>query len=408
MRRAAALVFAGSLCGALTAGPAPGSTGTLELRPASVVVGGKGKTVRMPAGFVLEVLAEGLRGPRLLTFAENGDLFLGSKGGAVYRLAPPYTRPEVLVELPGYPHSVAFREGELLVAQTDGLYRAPYVPGQKQVRRDQVALLAPLPAGRGHTSRTVRVGPDGEVYLALGISGNCSDQYLDESYPFADRRGGVLVLREGGGAARWETFASGLRNPVGFDWQPGTGVLYASNNGPDHLGFGQPPEYFSRLDPASFHGMPWFQYDGREIRRDPCQDRAPPRPLSDVSTPAATFPARSAPMGVAFVPRGALSPALQGDAVVALHGSWATAPSGGFFGDRATRREPKVVVVRFEGGQPRRVDDLVTGFQEADGGRWARPVGVGFGPDGALYFTSDDGAEALFRLRPARAEEGRP
>jgi glucose/arabinose dehydrogenase len=314
----------------------------------------------------------------------------------------------VLVELPSYPHSVAFREGELLVAQTDGLYRAPYVPGQKQVRRDQVALLAPLPAGRGHTSRTVRVGPDGEVYLALGISGNCSDQYLDGSYPFADRRGGVLVLREGGGAARWETFASGLRNPVGFDWQPGTGVLYASNNGPDHLGFGQPPEYFSRLDPGSFHGMPWFQYDGREIRRDPCQDRAPPRPLSDVSTPAATFPARSAPMGVAFVPRGALSPALQGDAVVALHGSWATAPSGGFFGDRATRREPKVVVVRFEGGQPRKVDDLVTGFQEADGGRWARPVGVGFGPDGALYFTSDDGAEALFRLRPAAAEEGRP
>ncbi len=408
MRKALALVFAAFLCGALTAGPAPGSTGTLELREASVVAGGKGRAVRVPEGFVLEVLAEGLRGPRLLTFAENGDLFLGSKGGAVYRLPPPYTRPEVVVELPDYPHSVAFRDGELLVAQTDGLYRAPYVPGQKQVRRDQVTLLASLPAGRGHTSRTVRVGPDGEVYLALGISGNCSDQYLDESYPFADRRGGLLVLREGGGNARWETFASGLRNPVGFDWQPGTGVLYASNNGPDHLGFGQPPEYFSRLDAGSYHGMPWFQYDGREVRRDPCQDRAPPRPLSDVSIPSATFPARSAPMGVAFVPRGALSPALGGDAVVALHGSWATAPSGGFFGDRATRREPKVVVVRFEGGQPRRVDDLVTGFQEADGDRWARPVGVGFGPDGALYFTSDDGAEALFRLRPAGAGGGRP
>jgi len=408
MPRAMQFVFVACLCGALAASPAPGTTGTLELRPASVVVGGKEKAVRMPAGFVLEVLAEGLRGPRLLTFAENGDLFLGSKGGAVYRVPPPYTRPEVLVELPDYPHSVALREGEILVAQTDGLYRAAYVPGQGEVRRDQVALLASLPAGRGHTSRTVRVGPDGKVYLALGIAGNCSDQYLDESYPFPDRRGGVLVLREEGGRSGWETFASGLRNPVGFDWQPGSGVLYASNNGPDHLGFGQPPEYFSRLVPGSFHGMPWFQYDGREVRRDPCQDRAPPRPLSDVTPPAATFPARSAPMGVAFVPQGALSPALEGDAVVALRGSWATAPSGGVFGDRATRREPKVVVVRFEGGQARRVDDLVAGFQEPDGDRWARPVGVGFGPDGALYFTSDDGAHAVFRLRRAGTGEGQP
>ncbi len=401
-RSACLAALAGALCApAALASPAP-----LALVPEAVQVGGERKAVRLPAGFVLEVLAEGLRAPRLLTFAENGDLFLGSKGGAVYRLPPPYTRPEVLVELPDYPHSVAFRRGQILIAQTGGLYRAPYVPGQAEVRRDQVALVASLPAGRGHTSRTVRVGPDGKVYLALGIAGNCSDQYLDDSYPFPDRRGGVLVLREEGGRAGWETFASGLRNPVGFDWQPGSGVLYASNNGPDHLGFEQPPEYFSRLDRGSFHGMPWFQYDGRGIHRDPCRDRAPPRPLSDVRPPAATFPARSAPMGVAFVARGALSPALEGDAVVALHGSWATAPGGGFFGDRATRREPKVVVVRFEGGEARRVDDLVTGFQEADGDRWARPVGVGFGPDGALYFTSDDGAEALFRLR--RAGEGGP
>jgi glucose/arabinose dehydrogenase len=247
----------------------------------------------------------------------------------------------------------------------------------------------------------VGVGPDGRVYLGIGISGNCSDEYLGGDYPFQDRRGGVLVLEEGEGEATWRPFASGLRNPIGFDWQPGTGALYAANNGPDHWGFDLPPEYFSRLAPGSFHGMPWFQYDGEELRRDDCIRTPPPRPASEVTLPAATFPARNAPMAVAFVPQGAMDPSLGGDAVVALHGSWATLPRGGPSGDPATRREPKLVVVRFEDGAARGVEDLVTGFQLPDGTRWARPVGVGFGPDGALYFTSDSGANALFRLTRA-------
>lgn len=398
-------VLAACACRGAPAFAAPAS---LELREERAAVGGAVRTVRLPAGTVLEVLAEGLDRPRLLAFAPDGHLYLGSKGGRVYRLAPPYTRAEVLVELSDYPHSVAFRPGEVLVARTSGLYRAPYAPGRKSIRPEDFALLAPLPGGGGHTSRTVRVGPDGRVYLGLGITGNCSDQYLGEGYGFEDRRGGILVLKEEGGRAGWAPFASGLRNPVGFDWQPRTGALYASNNGPDHLGFDQPPEVFSRLDAGSFHGMPWFQFDGREVRRDPCVQRAPPRPLSDVPLPAATFPARSAPMAVAFAPQGAGVPLPEGDAVVALHGSWATAPGGGYFGDRATRREPKLVAVRFEAGRAVRVDDLVTGFQEPGGERWARPVGAGFGPDGALYFTSDEGAEALFRLRRAGGPEGRP
>ena len=175
--------------------------------------------------------------------------------------------------------------------------------------------------------------------------------------------------------------------------------MYASNNGPDHLGFEQPPEYFSKILPGSFHGMPWFQFDGKRIYRDECIGSAPPRPVGDVTVPVATFPARNAPMGVSFVPEGAMDSRFTGDAVVALHGSWATRPSGGAFGSRATRRPPKLVVVRFRDGKAKRVEDLVTGFQLKNGARWARPVGVAFGPDGALYFTSDSEENALFRLR---------
>ena len=383
------------LCLVLTAAYA--NTEPLAYQEQTLTLEGVPQIARIPKGYRLEFLVR-LDAPRMLTFAANGDLFVGSKSGKVYRLPPPYTQADVLVQLDNYPHSVALRRNEILIAQTDGLYRAPYRPGQTKLAADDVSLLAALPGGSGHDSRTVRVGGDGRVYVSLGIRGNCSDNYLGEPYAFDDQRGGVLVLREEGGKPRWETFASGLRNPVGFDWQPHSGDMFASNNGPDHQGFEQPPEYFSRLTAGSFHGMPWFQYDGKQIHRDNCISRKPPRPLKEVIAPAAIFPARNAPMAVAFVPAGAMDASLALDAIVALHGSWGTPPGGG----AASRRLPKVVAVRFQGGKAMRVDDLISGFQLADGQRWARPVGVAIGLDGSLYFTSDSDNNGLFRLRRIR------
>ena len=378
-------------------------TEPLAYRTTDLEIDGKPHRVTVPVGYRIEVLATGMLGPRLLTFAPNADLYIGSKSGQLYRLQPPYREADILIQLDAYPHSIAFREGEILIAQTDGLYRAAYEPGQARIRPQDIERLARLPGGGGHNSRTLGIGPDGRVYLGLGISGNCSDEYLGEAYPFDDRRGGILVLDESGDKLLWRPFASGLRNPVGFDWHPVTGDMYATNNGPDHWGFELPPEYFSRVAPGSFHGMPWYQFDGQTLRADRCARSRPPRSRAEVPHPVATFPARSAPMAVAFAPPGTMTPELEGDALVALHGSWATRPWGQPFGDRASRREPKLVAVRFSEGTATRVDDLVTGFQLPDGERWARPVGVAVGPDGALYFTSDHGLNALFRLSPMAA-----
>ena len=371
----------------------------LEYQPQILSIGSNRFPVVVPAGYILELLTRDLSGLRMLTFHANGDLFIGSKAGEIYRLAPPYDKPRVVIQLDDYPHSVAFRGQTMFIARTAGLYRATFSPGQRRVSPADVELYAEVPGGLGHNSRTVGIGPDGRIYLSLGIQGNCSEQYIGAPYAFDERRGGVMVLDETGDTPHWRPFATGLRNPVGFDWHPRTGVMYASNNGPDHLGFDQPPEYFSRLTPDSFHGMPWFQYDGTALLRDECAGRGPPRPRADVQLPVATFPARNAPMGVGFIPPGRMDPALEGDAVVALRGSWGTPPDGGSSGHPATRRHPKLVVVRFVDGEARRVEDLVTGFQLADGRRWARPVGVQVGPDGALYFTSDSGLNGLFRLR---------
>ena len=184
----------GLLAACLACAPAQAGTLALEYEQQTLTVDGKHRTARVPKGYQLEWLA-GMDGPRMLTFAANGDLFAGSKSGKVYRLPPPYTRAEVLVELGGYPHSVAFRRGEILIAQTDGVYRARYRAGQASLEPDEVTLLAALPGGGGHNSRTVGVGPDGRVYVSLGIQGNCSDQFVSDDYPFEDRRGGVLFTQ---------------------------------------------------------------------------------------------------------------------------------------------------------------------------------------------------------------------
>jgi glucose/arabinose dehydrogenase len=350
----------------------------------------------------LELLTTDLVMPRLMDFMPNGDLIIGSKSGNIYRLAPPYREPELRTRLSGYPQSVAWRDGELLIARTDGLYRAPYRPGQQRLEWHTLALVAKLPTGGGHNSRSDAVGPDGRVYISLGINGNCPGQYLDDSYPFADRRGGVLVLAESGAEPRLAPCASGLRNPVGFDWHADIGDLYASNNGPDHHGFDSPPEYFSKLEPGSFHGMPWFQYDGRTLQRDSCIRSEPPRSRQEFTIPVVSFPSRNAPMGVASVPRSALDARFQGNAIVALRGSWGTRPAGSGGGDPATRRPPRLMMVQFRNGHAVGVENILGGLQRKNGQRPARPVGVAIGSDGALYFTSDSELEGLFRLAPAK------
>lgn len=373
---------------------------------ATITVNNKSYSLNIPDGTTVEALNTEMQGPRFMAFASNGDLLVGSQSGVVYRLKAPYQKAEKAIRFGGYPHSVAFRQTaageELWLAETNGLYRTLYHPGRFYSKSD-FTLVEALPGGIGHNSRTVGVGPDNRIYVAYGISGNCSDQYLSSDFPFNRRRGGIMVLDEAGAKPLLRPFGTGLRNPVGFDWDPVSGILYASNNGPDHLGFDEPKEVFVAIEEGDFFGMPWFQTVKGEITRDTCIASNPPRPISEVKSPAAFLPARSAPMGVAFPRAKDFNGRFTGQVFVAVHGSWGTPPNGTAAGDLAGRREPRIVAITLgEQAAASVANNLVHGFQDASSGdRWARPVGLAFGPDGALYFTSDAGNQGLFRLKLA-------
>ncbi len=354
--------------------------------------------IKAPAGVLVEKIAD-LDTPRFLAFSKSGDMIVGSGAGQVFRLKAPYTESEVLVDFGSYPHSVAFREiggvEELWIGDTVGIYKAAYNSTKSYAKAD-FELVAALPGGSGHSSRTVKVREDGTVFVSLGIAGNCSPQFLGNSFAEGDRRGGIYRLDESVTPAKLVPFGTGLRNPIGINFHPTTGVMYANNNGPDHWGFDAPREVFVEVQDGDFFGMPWYQTINGEVKVDSCapQDKAP-KPITDVEKSVATFDARSAPMETLFVPQGYLKSEWANSALVALHGSWAV-PQGG--GD-ADRREPKIVLVEFADGKATgKVTDLLTGFQFANGERFARPVGLAFGPDKALYMTSDAENPGVYKV----------
>lgn len=339
----------------------------------------------------LEQLAS-LRQPRLITLGPANELLIGSRGGELYRLMPPYRRAELLATLPGYPHHALVRGDQIYVATTAAVLRGPYASDQP-LQLDQLKPWLSLPGGGGHTSRTLAIDSAKRLYVALGITGNCSDQYLHPSYPFNEQRGGIALIDETGPTPQLSPFVTGLRNPVGAIWHGDT--LYASNNGPDHLGFELPREILIKTRGPAFYGAPWYYHlhtnnGGWQVLPDSCISSRPPQPLSQVALPFASVDARNAPMAVAVASSNALPGVATGELVMALRGSWATSTPR----DDSSRRPPKLVKVDSNGV----VSDLLSGFQAADGSRWARPVGLLFAPDGSLLFTVDEGAEGLYRL----------
>ncbi len=339
------------------------------------------KRVRVPEGFSAGIYAEGIRNARFLRFTSNGDLLVSSpRQGTIFLLERDADgdgrsdgmRP--LVEGLNRPHGMDIRDGWLYVGETDRVRRVQFDAGARQVAGELETIVDGLPTGGNHWTRTVRFGPDGLLYVAIGSSCNvCIEE---------DRRRAAIVRYRPDGSGE-EIFASGLRNAVGFDWHPGTGELYATDNGRDLLGDDFPPCELDLVVRGGFYGWPYANGDNVE---DPDFGAGQGERIRTSIPPVHGFGAHSAPLGMTFYEGSAFPDRYRGAAFAALHGSWNRTRKSGY----------KVVLLEWTADGGIRESDFLTGL-ELEEDVIGRPVDVADGPDGALY-VSDDYAGAVYRI----------
>ncbi len=334
--------------------------------------------------------------PRMLALDKQGRLLATLPDqGRVIRISQ-QGEAEVIAQGLNSPHGIALLGEDLLVAEQNGVVKlAKQGDGWGKAQ----AFIRSLPSG-GHSFKTVKVSPDGFIYVNVGSSCNvCVEENPLRASLLrftADGRA-AGALQTVGRHAPGSIWATGLRNTQGFAWHPDTGALFATNNGADNRSATKngpvnddlPPEHFNLIEAGKHYGWPYCWADPANPARlfqdpnftgeaDICKQAQPP---------ALTLPAHSTPIGFTFLQSSRLPESMRQDAVVALHGSWNRRQASGY----------ALLRVKFRNHQPVATVPLVEGWLQ-DNQSWGRPVDVIVGADGCLY-VSDDQTGWIYRIR---------
>ena len=335
-------------------GYAPGYTGAAPAEsPANAPVG-------LPPGFKIEVYATGLSTPRLLSFSPQGDLYVaefGQASNAVKVLPdrdhdgkPDFVR--VFASGLASPNNVAFHGNSAYVGEPTRVLRFEDTDGDLRAdTRDTV--VSGIPGTGRHKTRTVGFGPDNKLYVNVGS--------FNDDAPEDEARATIWQYNLDGSGGR--IFASGLRNTVGFDWDPVSGQMWGVDNGVDDLGRNLPGDELNLLQDGGDYGYPYCygnRIDNPNVRGD-CATTLPP---------AVLLPAHSAPLGMAFYTHSAFPGEYWGGLFIAQH-------SIQYSEGRA------IVFVPFKDGKPSGPPQTF----HATGATW---VGLAVDPyDGALFVSAD-------------------
>ena len=355
--------------------------------------------LHVPDGFKVEQYATGLRDPRVLLTAPDGDIFVTESRANQIKVMrdrdgdgkPDTTQIFTLAQL-NKPFGIAFyppgsEPQYLYVANTDGVIRFPYRNGDLEARGPAEKLgahLSPggLLRGGGHWTRDLAFSADGKkMYVSIGSRSNVSDNAAE-----ADRARVFEFNPDGSGQ---KVYAWGIRNAVGIAVRPGTDELWMSANERDELGDNLVPDYISRVTPGGFYGWPWFYLGNHQ---DPRHKGKHPELANKAILPDVLVQAHSATLNIRFYDGKQFPEEYRGDIFAAFHGSW----------NRSRRTGYKIVRVPFDHGKVRgEYEDFVTGFVTPEGDVWGRPVGLTVAQDGSLLF-SEDAHGTVWRVSSVR------
>jgi glucose/arabinose dehydrogenase len=366
--------------------PAPDESESVSNR-SEVVTASEHPPFHLPPGFAVNLFAKGFDRARWMTIAPDGAVLLSQgREEEILRIVDSdgdgvADSRRVLADGFHAPHGMVFHDGMLYVADTEGIWRMPYEPDATLPRQSRTRITAKgaFGEGQGHWTRNLVFSPDGSrIYVAIGSESNVAVEPLP--------RASIQSFAADGSDQK--TVATGIRNPVGMAFYPGSSDLYAVVNERDGLGDGLVPDYLTRIREGADYGWPYF-YIGNH--RQP--DIEIPAGMSGdkVAVPDLLFRSHSAPLGLVFYDGKQFPADYRGDAFVALHGSWNAGKPQGYM----------VVRVPFANGRPKGwYEPFLTGFwiDGSDPPRvFGRPVGLVVAPDGSLL-VADDASQSIWRI----------
>jgi len=334
----------------------------------------------LPPGFNISLYADKLPNARSLALGDDGVVYVGTgKEGKVYAvqdsnndgIADKYF---VIASNLYMPNGVAYKDGSLYVAAVNRILRFDDIGKHLTNPPEPVVVYDKLPSDKHHGWKYLRFGPDNKLYTAVGAPCNiCKPP--QEIY--------TSLIRLNADGSDLEILAGGIRNTVGFDWQPETGALFFNDNGRDRLGDDVPPEELNQWSVKGEHfGYPYCH--GGDI---PDPEFGKEKKCEQFKAPVWKYKAHIAPLGMRFYQGKQFPPEYKNQLFVAQHGSWNRTEPQGY----------RVVLINFKQNQPVSEHDFISGWLLKDGSVFGRPVDILTLPDGSLL-VSDDTLGVIYKV----------
>jgi glucose/arabinose dehydrogenase len=375
------------------------------------------QTPTAPPGFTVTKFADGFDHPRWIYVADNGDIFVAEsntilkgikKIGAklsrkiktqhigksanrilLFKDADKNGIPEsrtVFMEGLNQPFGMLILGNHFYVGNTDGLMEYDYKQDAVSIKGPGKKILT-LPAGkynRHWTRNIITNAAHDKIYIGVGSGTNIAEKGLANEI----RRADILEVNTDGSGER--IYASGIRNPVGMSWAPGTKTLWAAVNERDELGDELVPDYLTGVKEGGFYGWPFYYYGQHEDPR--IKDTINPQLEKRlVTVPDVPLGSHTASLGLVFYEQKTFPAKYQGGAFITQHGSWNRSIISGY----------KVVFVPFKDGRPSgKPEDFLTGFVDdlTKSKVFGRPVGIAVLADGSML-VSDDSSNIIWRIQ---------